>query len=129
MDYEIVNSDRNIGQIQVAYKNAKGQIIGTYAVDVPIVDGRFITGDALHSELLHRAPTWLTTRETEVAAASNFDEIEALVRRDETVYPTDSQKANIAMWEKTQFEGNVAEVLVKFGLLDSNPTTIGVTVL
>lgn len=34
---------------------------------------------------------------------------------------------NAKMWEQISFEKKVAEVLVKFGVLQNDPTTIGVT--
>jgi len=43
---------------------------------------------------------------------------------------TDEQKQerlNLEMWKQVEFEKEVAKVLVKFGVLQSNPTTIEVT--
>jgi hypothetical protein len=79
MDYRIVAADAAIGQIQVTYSNA-GEDIATYAIDVPVVDGAFLTGDALAEEIQHRAPVWLLERKAEVAAAVGFDSILALVQ-------------------------------------------------
>jgi hypothetical protein len=79
MDYRIISADATIGQIQVTYSNA-GTDIATYAIDVPVVDGAFLTGDALVAEIQTRAPVWLLERKTAVAAATGFDQINALVQ-------------------------------------------------
>lgn len=79
MDYRIIAADATIGQIQVTYSNA-GEDIATYAIDVPVVNGAFLTGDALAEEIQRRAPVWLLERKTEVAAATGFDQINALVQ-------------------------------------------------
>jgi hypothetical protein len=78
MDYRIVAANAAIGQIQVTYSNADIDI-ATYAIDVPIVDGAFITGTALDAEIQHRAPNWLVERAATVAVATGFSDIEALV--------------------------------------------------
>ena len=78
MDYRIIAADATIGQIQVTYSNA-GEDIATYAIDVPVVDGAFLTGDALAEEIQRRAPVWLLERKAEVATAAGWDAIQALV--------------------------------------------------
>jgi hypothetical protein len=79
MDYRIIAADATIGQIQVTYSNA-GTDIATYAIDVPVINGVFLTGDALTEEIQRRAPVWLLERKAEVAAAIGFDQITALVQ-------------------------------------------------
>ena len=79
MDYRIIAADATIGQIQVMYSNA-GEDIAAYAIDVPVVNGAFLTGDALAAEIQRRAPVWLLERKTEVAVATGFDQINALVQ-------------------------------------------------
>jgi hypothetical protein len=79
MDYRIIAADATIGQIQVTYSNA-GEDIATYAIDVPVVYGAFLTGDALAEEIQRRSPVWLLERKAEVSAATGFSEIQALVQ-------------------------------------------------
>jgi len=127
MDYRITRAISETGQIEVTYTHA-GRDVATYAIDVPVVDGAFVTGDALTAEINLRAPTWLIEREESVKAASNFGEIAALVAPQEAPAPADPQAlANAQMWEQLQFERRVAKALVKFGLLQSDPTEIGVS--
>lgn len=128
MDYKIIRATAQIGQIEVAYL-ADGKVVGVYAIDVPVIDGAFLTGDALEAEIQHRAPTWATTREQEVRAATGFEQIEALVEPLPTPAIDEETEANNRMWEQTQFEQRVAAVLVKFGVLQSDPTTIPVEFL
>ena len=61
MDYKIVGATASLGQIEVAYFEGEKQY-GVYAIDVPVVEGAFLTGDALHAEIMHRAPMWAPER-------------------------------------------------------------------
>jgi hypothetical protein len=90
MDYRIIAADATIGQIQVTYSNT-GEDIATYAIDVPVVDGAFLTGDALAEEIQRRAPVWLLERKAEVAIATGFDQINALVQAPPTAPTSTSQ--------------------------------------
>jgi len=128
MEYQIIKATPEIGQIEVLYKEGE-KVYGVYAIDVPVVDGSFLTGDSLHEEIMHRAPTWATQREQEVATATGFDQITTLVQELPVQTPTSEQQANAEMWAQVEFEKKVAKALVKFGLLETNPTEIAVTQL
>lgn len=128
MDYQIINANADIGQIEVLYKQ-NGVHLAVYAIDVPIIDGAYLTGEALHAEIMHRAPTWVTTRQRETMTALGFDEIQALVKPLEIPEVSADAKANEEMWEQVAYEQKLAKALVKFGLLESDPTEIGVTKL
>ena len=128
MDYQIIRATPEIGQIEVLYKDGN-KPVGAYAIDVPVVDGAFLTGDALHNEIMHRAPTWATQREQEVASATGFDQIVALVQPLPVDEQTSEQQANAAMWAQVEYEKRLAKALVKFGVLSSDPTEITVTEL
>lgn len=129
MDYKITRADAQIGQIEVTYLKPDGGIAGVYAIDVPIIDGVFITGAELDAEIKHRAPLWATQREQEVASATGFDQISALVEEMPQPEVDADAEANALMWEQTAFEQRIAAALVKFGVLQSNPTTIPVGTL
>ena len=130
MNYKIIRATRETGQIEVQYSK-DGEPVGTFAIDVPVFNNIFMTGDALHTEILNRAPVWVHNRKAEVANATGFEMIEALVQPAETkISPQDAEaQANAAMWAKVEFEKQVAEALVKWGVLQSDPTSIGVTQL
>lgn len=126
--YKIVRATRSVGQIEVAYFDGEKHL-GTWALDVPVQDGQFLTGDALAAEIMHRAPTWVVEREQAVATATGFNQIEAIVQElPQTAFDTEAQ-ANARMWEQVQFEKRVAKALVKFGVLQADPTEIPVTQL
>jgi hypothetical protein len=78
MDYRIIAADAVHGQIQVTYSN-EGVDVATYAIDVPIVDGKYITGDSLDAEIRSREPIWLLQRRAMAAAAEDFHHIVAMV--------------------------------------------------
>lgn len=79
MKYKIVAAKADIGQISVAYLDNTDGIVAIYAIDVPIIDGLFISGDALEAEIQGRAPFWLLERTAAVNTASNFDMLASLV--------------------------------------------------
>lgn len=81
MEYKIVSANAAIGQIQVAFSE-DGVELASYAIDVPIVAGAYLTGDALEAEILTRAPTWLVNRKALAQTASGFEHI--LARIEET---------------------------------------------
>lgn len=128
MDYKIIRATPETGQIEVEYIH-DGKVAGVYAIDVPVVDGAYITGDVLDAEIRLRAPSWAVQREQEVASATGFDKIVALVTAPVTQEVSPDDLANSLMWQQQQFEKQVAEVLVKFGVLQVNPTEIQVSVL
>lgn len=79
MNYRIIAADAALGQINVTYFNDKDEPIGTYVIDVPVIDGAFITGTALEELIQSRAPTWVLERTNEITTADNFSEIVSLV--------------------------------------------------
>lgn len=79
MDYRITAADAALGQIEVTYLN-NGETVAAYTIDVPIVDGSYITGEALSQEIVRRAPVWLLERKSQAATASGFEQINALVQ-------------------------------------------------
>ena len=131
MEYQIISANAEIGQIQVLYKeNSAG--VAAYAIDVPIVDGAFLTVTELDAEIKQRAPVWLGIRKQELARATGFDAIIALVRpiTEQDKSEADIGKAaNAAMWAQVEYEKKLAAALVKFGVLSADPTTIEVSKL
>lgn len=132
MDYKIIRATREIGQIEVQYSK-DGEPVGTFAIDVPVFNNIFMTGDALHTEILNRAPVWVHNRKAEVKNATGFELIEALVqaptRPNQTPEEAAQEQANAAMWQQVEHEKQIAAMLVKWGVLQSDPTTIDVTKL
>lgn len=79
MDYKIVAADAAIGQIQVAYTE-NGELLGAFAIDVPVVNGAYIQGEALDTEIRARAPLWLVHRKAAATSSTGFENISALVQ-------------------------------------------------
>jgi hypothetical protein len=131
MDYQIISANADIGQIEVLYKQ-DGVDLATYAIDVPIVNGAFLTVAELDAEIQHRAPTWLNERKKELATATGFNEIVALVipiSNSTTPENINTDISNKLMWEQIEFEKKVAAALVKFSVLAVDPTKIEVSTL
>ena len=131
MEYQIIRATPETGQIEVLYKQ-NGADVAVFAIDVPIIGGVFISGEALDIEIQHRAPVWIEVRKQELAAARGFDEITRLVKSldapSNLVHAADV-KANVDMWEQVTFEQKLCKALIKFKLLESDPTTIFLTKL
>lgn len=124
--YVITTKNSEIGQISVAYMH-NNEVLGEYAIDVPVVDGAYLTGDALHAEIMHRAPYWLISRKQEIQSASGFDQIE--IQPLPAAQVDEAAVATAIMWEQFEFEKRVAAALVKFGVLADDPTKIKATLL
>lgn len=78
MDYRIIAANAATGQIEVTY-SIEGVDVATYTLDVPIVDGKYITGPELEAEIQARAPIWILERKQAIAVATGFDTIAAQV--------------------------------------------------
>ena len=126
MDYQIISANAQIGQIQVLYKQ-DGNPVATFIIDVPVVNGAFLTGEALDAEIKQRAPIWMTKRKEDLATATGFDAITALVQPLPEAASDPELEANNAMWVQADFEKRLGKALVKFGILQADPTEIPVT--
>ena len=78
MEYKIINADASTGTITVMYLY-QGDNLGIFPIDVPVVDGKYITGTALEELIQSKAPTWLLQRKLEVVNAPNFEDIASKV--------------------------------------------------
>ena len=127
MEYKIISAVESTGQIEVAYLH-DNTVVGVFAIDIPIIDGRYLSPSELAVEIQHRAPTFIPERKIEVSNATGFAEIAALVEPIQTAM-TEAQKQqtdNAVMWAQIEFEKQIAVVLVKFGVLNTDPTTIAI---
>jgi hypothetical protein len=78
MQHHIISANAAAGQIVVTYSQ-DGINFASYNIDVPIIEGVFISGDALHAYLDTFAPVAQVLREEVVAQATGFAAIAALV--------------------------------------------------
>lgn len=98
MDYKIIAADAVHGQIQVTY-SSEGVEIATYAIDVPIVDGKYITGEKLDAEIRIREPSWLLERRTMAAIAEDFHLIAELVQTPVEIAPVTTTPVGFVLGE------------------------------
>lgn len=128
--YKVLSFNENTGQLVIEY----AQGLTPLSVDVPIQNGLYITGEELDSYVQGFIPTWYLERQTQInAGISNVNELKSLVEETANVeLPTASTQEqlqaeeNAKMWAQLQFEQNIAKVLVKFGVLEADPTVIPV---
>ena len=129
--YKVLEFNKNSGQLIIEF--AVG--VTPLAVDVPIKNGLFITGAELDEYVQGFIPTWHLERQVQLnAGIPNASALEQLVETQSevelpTVLTPEQEQAieNEAMWAQVEFERKVAAVLIKFGVLTSDPTNIPVS--
>lgn len=130
MSYKIVDFSPSAGQIIVEFRPD----MPTMALDIPLnEEGLFITGEELDTYISGFIPTWHYDRLDKLkAGVTNADAIEALVIRAPVVEApvlagTAGIDENALMWEDLEIERKVASILVKLGVLETDPTVIPVS--
>ena len=78
MQYKINSFNESTGQIVVEYSD-NGEHVATFAMDLPIVNGQFLSGQDLADELNRRAPTYIAERKVQLTSVSNAADIASLV--------------------------------------------------
>lgn len=129
--YKVLSFNENTGQLVIEF----AQGMAPLSVDVPIENGLYITGEALDNYVKGFIPTWHLERQAQInAGVANADTLKALVEQTaEVQIPTaltpeqEQAEANAKMWAELKFEQDVAKALVKFGVLESDPTQIPVS--
>lgn len=132
-DYKVLEFNEATGQLVIEYAIGMAPI----SIDVPIKNGLYITGEELNSYVQGFIPTWHLERQAQInAGVANAEELKVLVEQTAevavptTLTPEQQQAAERAkMWSELQFEKDVAKVLVKFGVLQTDPTIIPVQTL
>jgi hypothetical protein len=129
--YKVLDFNETSGQliIQVA------QELAPLAIDIPLKDGLYITGDELDNYIKGFIPVEFIERQLKInQGVANASELRALVQKTEVIEPPTIKPpeqiqadANAEMWRQLNFERDVVKVLVKFGVLQSDPTSIPVS--
>lgn len=128
--YKIINFDEFTGQLVVEYAVGMSPLV----IDVPIENGLYITGKKLEDYIDGFIPAWHIERMNQINnGIANKDELKALVvqNNDSAVLPTIqsiAEDSNAKMWADIEFEQKVASALVKFGILENNPTEIPIEI-
>lgn len=128
--YKVIDFNESTGQLTIEYAKGMSPVV----VDVPLVNDLFITGEELENYIKGFIPFEYLDRQAKInAGVSNAQELKSLIETNNAVeLPTvltpeqERALANQKMWEEQRFESSVAKVLVKFGVLTSDPTTIPV---
>lgn len=77
MNYKIISLDKRLGIITVAFQQ-DDSLVDHADIEVPIIDGKFITGQALDTLIQSKQPQWLAARTALTAQTTNFAYIAAL---------------------------------------------------
>jgi uncharacterized membrane protein YfbV (UPF0208 family) len=129
--YKVLDFNESSGQLTIEFAQGTAPI----SVDVPIKDGLYVTGEELDTYIQGFIPTWYIERQAQInQGVANAQELKALAEQTTsvaipTVLTAEQQQAldNKKMWEAVDFERDVAKVLIKFGVLTSDPTIIPVS--
>jgi hypothetical protein len=128
--YVITNFDENNGGIQVRFDAEMEPMF----IEVPLdANNLYITGEALDTYIKGFIPTVFLERKQKLAAKiANANDIASLVQLPEEVFPelteikAKQQLDNMQMWADVYTDQVIAKALVKFGVIESDPTTIPV---
>src|SRR5690348_11749312 len=74
IQYKVVDFDPQHGAITVEFDH-----VGQVRIDLPMVDGKYPTGDALHALIIAKFPNDALDRKLALADQSNAHEIAAMV--------------------------------------------------
>lgn len=125
--YKIIQFDKNNGSIAVQFS----QEFAPVQVDVPInEDGKYITGEELDAYVRGFIPTWFLDRKAKIEnGIPNEADIEALVVPPDQIQGTELSQAteindSIFTFENDEAEKLIAAALVKWGVLQHDPTVI-----
>lgn len=129
--YKIIGFDETAGVLIIQFDTNMAPL----TVDVPFDEnGQYITGDALDHHIQGFIPVWHLDRLARISSGvANVDAIKALVETPEPVTQPSNDDgsaealANADMWSEHMQEKAIAKALVKFGVLQSDPTEVEVT--
>ena len=130
INYQIYSFNKVSGNAGVLFKK-NDTVVASYNVDIPLTDdGLFITGEELNNYLLAMFPQHVVDRQNKLEAGiSNAADIQNLVVPLPKNEPTEEEIASREMWLTLEEEKRIAKILVKFGVLTEDLTTIPNTTL
>ena len=117
-NFTVLRFDEQIGQITVAVEG-----FSPIAIDLPIQDGLYPIGEELERYVMGFFPAPDTSRADAISAGvANASEIAALVSPNSFVESSEAELASRALQAQTEFDRRVAAALVRFGVLEIDPT-------
>jgi hypothetical protein len=132
MNYKIINFLATEGKVEVEYDINQASLF----IDVPLNEsGLFITGQELDTFIQGFIPVWHLERLEKLKnGVNNANDLLRLVQQSDKPVIEQSNtnvvmNSNIEMWSEVEFDKQVAARLVKFGVLETDPTSIANTTL
>jgi hypothetical protein len=131
MDYKIIDFNEVSGSALIRYREDAAPI----NVNLPLDENNlYVTGEALDQYIKGFIPVeYFQRMDVLKSGVQNADAIKALVQPEpvqetieETTAVSPEDRAAAESWERYEFERQVGDALVKFGLVDSNPAQIPV---
>lgn len=136
IQYQIVNLDTQLGQIQVKYFTSIFTDGLIYNIDLPITNGATVSDQDLTTLINQFAPIGQLTdienqkafqdQRKQLTVGVDFSHIQAKVVAPVSASPTMPAQTQ-TMWQNIEFQKAVGDVLVKAGLVQTNPITIPVS--
>lgn len=126
--YKIISFDKTFGSIVVQYDPNEAP----FSVDIPFTNnGEYLTGNELDTYIQGFIPTWHIERKNKIASGiPNESAIEELVQPIPTTVPVVNEielTQTAQAFLDIETEKTIAKALVKFGVLQSDPTIIQTT--
>jgi len=121
--YKIISFDKTFGSIVIQYDPNEAP----FSVDIPFTDsGEYLTGSELDTYIQGFIPTWHIERKSKIAKGiPNELAIEEMVQPIPATLPvvneTELTQTTQAFIDR-ETEKTIAKALVKFGVLQSDPT-------
>lgn len=126
MTYKVLSFDENVGTLLIQFADN----VGPMNIDVPLrEDGTFMAGEELDTYIRSFIPTSFINRIDAIKnGIPNINEVKALVVATQEKSPDEiaDELANQQMLQVMVFEQKIGALLVKFGVLESNPAAIPV---
>lgn len=123
-NFKIIGFDESSGVVVVRYSDTMPPV----SIDVPLdANGLYLVGEQLNEHVKGFIPTEFLGRIEQIKQGiPNAADVHSMVEED-TVTPPAPAEQNAIMWDNVIFQEKVAGLLVKWGVLSQNPTTIPVT--
>lgn len=124
MPYKIIKFEETTGVLVVQFH----ENIPPFGIDLPLNEqGLYITGQELEQYIEGFAPRDFIERKNKISQGiANASEIQALVDNtnndDETITLTEEEREAQNQYAQLQFDKKIAQTLIRFGLLTTDPT-------
>lgn len=124
VNFKIISFNEQAGTIEVKYSDKFPPV----SIDIPLNEnGLYLTGDELNEHIKGFIPFQFLDRIEKInQGISNLDEVRNMVESEPITENTEANRENAIMWQQISSQQALAQILVKWGVLDSDPTQIPV---